>query len=288
MMDLRSQHVVMGATGRVGSAVVRALRAHGQSVTEVHHETSAPSPGVVQADANDLGSLRAALRSGRRAFLLNPPADVTLDTDAVERATAGHIVAALEDSGLEKVVAASTGGAQPGDRLGDLNVLWELEQGLARQPIPAAIHRGAYYYSNWDAQIDSARRSGELHTLFPANLALPMVAPDDLGEAAAERLMSPIDDIDLRTIEGPVRLTSRQVAEVFGEVLERKVTLVVTPRERWEAAFRSMGFSAAAADSYSRMTGVCVDQGFDPPDRALRARTRFDDYLRAQVDQASR
>jgi hypothetical protein len=32
---------------------------------------------------------------------------------------------------LEKVVAESTGGAQPGDRIGDLNVLWELEKGLA-------------------------------------------------------------------------------------------------------------------------------------------------------------
>lgn len=75
---------------------------------------------------------------------------------------------------------------------------------------------------------------------------------------------------------------------MFGAVLGRKVDLIVTPRDRWEDAFRAMGFSAAAPHSYSRMTGVCVDQGFDAPGRALRGRTRFEDYLRARVGQASR
>ncbi|HEY0817548.1 MAG TPA: NmrA family NAD(P)-binding protein [Rhizobacter sp.] len=287
-MDHRAQHVVMGATGHVGAAVVRALRARGESVIEVHHGTAGSSPGVVHADAHDVESLRAAFRCGRRAFLLNPPADVALDTDAVERATVANILAALEDSGLEKVVAASTGGAQPGERLGDLNVLWELEQGLARQSVPAAINRAAYYYSNWDGQIDSVRQTGELHTLFPADLPIPMVAPEDLGRAASERLVSPLDDQGVRAIEGPVRLTSRQVADIFGRVLGRKVTLVVTPRDQWEATFRSMGFSAAAAASYSRMTGVCVDQGFDPPDGARRWPTTFEEYLRTKVDQMAR
>lgn len=47
--------------------------------------------------------------------------------------------------GLEKLIAVSTRGCPGGDRIGDLKVLWELEQGLRRQPSPAAIQRGAYY-----------------------------------------------------------------------------------------------------------------------------------------------
>jgi uncharacterized protein YbjT (DUF2867 family) len=84
--------------------------------------------------------------------LLNPPADTTKDTDVIERRTVANILMALEGSGLEKVVAESTGGAQPRDRIGDLNVLWELEEGLSRQTIPAAINRAAYYMTNWDAR----------------------------------------------------------------------------------------------------------------------------------------
>jgi uncharacterized protein YbjT (DUF2867 family) len=90
--------------------------------------------------------------------LLNPPADTSADTDAVERWTVACILAALGDSGLEKVVAESTGGAQPGERIGDLSVLWELEQGLGHLPISAAINRAAYYMSNWDVQFDAIRK----------------------------------------------------------------------------------------------------------------------------------
>jgi uncharacterized protein YbjT (DUF2867 family) len=281
-------YVVMGATGHVGSGVVRALRTRSERVIGVSHQAGAGSPDVVQADVRDVESLRAAFRHGRRALLLNPPADVALDTDAVERASVRNTLAALEGSGLEKVVAVSTGGAQPGDRLGDLNVLWELEQGLARQPIPAAINRGAYYYSNWDGQIDTVRESGELHTMFPADLPIPMVAPEDLGQAAAERLVSDLDDVGVRSVEGPARLTSRQVADVFARVLDRQVTLVVTPRAKWEESFRSMGFSAEAATSYARMTAACVDQGFDAPDDAWRRPTTFEAYLRCKVEGSAR
>jgi uncharacterized protein YbjT (DUF2867 family) len=277
-------YVVMGVTGHVGSSVARALRAREERVLGVSHSAdAAASPDVVQADVSDSESLRAAFRCGSRAFLLNPPADVALDTDAIERRTVANILAALQDSGLEKVVAASTGGAQPGDRLGDLSVLWDLEQGLARQPIPAAINRGAYYYSNWDAQIETARESGELHSMFPADLPIPMVAPEDLGMAAAVRLVSGLDDVGVRSIEGPVRLTCRQVADIFTNVLGRQVMLVVTPRDQWEAAFRSQGFSAEAATSYARMTGACIDQGFDSPADAWRGPTTFEAYLRDRV-----
>lgn len=48
----------------------------------------------------------------------------------MERQALALIVQALDGSGLEKTVAASTGGARAGERPGDLNTLWELEQGL--------------------------------------------------------------------------------------------------------------------------------------------------------------
>lgn len=113
---------------------------------------------IAVADVHDVDAVRAILRTGRRALLLNPPADIRGDSDVEERFTASAIVEAVKSSGLEKVVAASTYGAQSGERLGDLNVLFEFEEGLRAQAIPLVINRGAYYFSNWTSQIEAVGR----------------------------------------------------------------------------------------------------------------------------------
>lgn len=178
--------IVMGATGHVGAAVAEQLLARGERVTiltrrpEKSDSWKDKGANVAIADAEDASSLRDAFRLGRRAFLLNPPADPSGDTDATERRTIANILAALNGSGLEKVVAASTYGAQPGKGIGDLSTLWELEEGVRHQAIPAAVNRDAYYMTNWLGFTDAVRQSGKLPSMFPADTKMPMVAAADL------------------------------------------------------------------------------------------------------------
>lgn len=141
--------VVMGATGHIGSVIVADLLARKDAVLALIHspekaanlESKGAKTFVV--DARNPDALRVAFKRGRRAFLLNPPAAPSTDTDAEETATVRAILEALDGSGLEKVVAASTMGASAGPalqpRTGDSSVLYEFEQGLTSQPIPAAI-----------------------------------------------------------------------------------------------------------------------------------------------------
>ena len=278
-------HAIMGGTGHVGSAVAEALLSRGEQVIVITRAVDGPSrlrdqgARFAQADVEDVDSLRAAFRGAKRAFLLNPPADVAQDTDTIERRTVAKILEALEGASLEKVVAASTGGAQEGECLGDLNVLWELERGLRRQPIPAAINRGAYYMSNWDGLLESVEATGKLSTIFPADLAIPMVAPADLGRFAADRLLSGTDDIAIREVEGPERYTVRQVADAFARALGKPVGLDITPRAGWKDAFLSQGFSEKAATSYARMSEASVDGGFEFSDTPLRGTVSLQRYI---------
>ena len=278
-------HIILGGTGQVGSAVARSLLKLREPVTVVTRTLARAADlkrcgaEIAVGDIRDVARLREIFRSGTRAFLLNPPADPSGDTDTEERANVAAILDALDGSGLEKVVAASTYGARPGERCGDLTGLYEFEERLRAQPVPAAVNRGAYYMSNWTGLIDAVRESGILPSFLPEDLAIPTVAPDDLGEAAAARLMEPIGDTGTWHVEGPQRYSPRDVAVALADALEKPVQVAVVPRDMWEATFRQIGFSEAAAASYACMTSAVVDGQVKAPDNPLRGSTTLRAYL---------
>lgn len=278
-------HIILGGTGHVGSATAMALLKRGKAVTIVtrhsDHGAALARAGatIAVADVHDVSALRAILQTGQRALLLNPPADFKIDTDLEERRTAAAIVSALDGSGLEKVVAASTYGAKAGERYGDLNTLFELEEGLRAQPIPFSINRAAYYYTNWDAQAQSVRERGVLQSFFPADFPLPMVSPEDLGDAAARRLTEPVSAGGIHYVEGPERYSPQDVANAYAAVLNRPVEVEVIPRSQWEAAYRALGFSEPAAYSYARMTAASLDDGFIAATQAERGKITLKQHV---------
>lgn len=280
-------HIILGGTGRVGSATARALLDTGQDVTIVTHvedhgaDLKEAGARIAVADIRDVDTLRRIFRSGKRAFLLNPPADPSTDTDIEERKNVAAIIAALEGSGLEKVVAQSTYGAFEGERCGDLTVLHEMERKLLAQPIPVAINRGAYYMSNWAGMAEAVRENGVLPSFFLAALVLPMVAPGDLGQAAARRLMEPVSNTGIQHIEGPERYTAQDVADAFSHAVGRKIEVQEISRDALKETFEQFGFSAEAAESYARMTGKVIEGQTDTNDEPVRGQTSLRQYMRS-------
>lgn len=112
-------HIILGGTGQVGSATARTLLEQGESVTIVTRDRAhgaalhVMGATIAETDIRDISTLHAIFRSGRRALLVNPPADPSSDTDIEERKSGAAIVEALTGSGLKKVVLASTYGARP-------------------------------------------------------------------------------------------------------------------------------------------------------------------------------
>ncbi len=258
-------HIVLGGTGHVGSALAYELLDRGEAVTVTTRdpgkraEWEARGAQVALVDVHDTQGLHRVLRQGRRLFLLNPPAPVSTDTDALERASLHSILAAIQDSGLEKIVAESTYGARPRERSGDLGILHEMERALAAQPIPFSVLRAAYYMSNWDASLPAVREEGRLRSFLPAEFRLPMVAPRDLGLAAAELMTAPVAQCVLQYVEGPRLYSPSDVASCFASALGREVSVEEVPRDRWVEGFAELGFSRPAAESYADMTAQTVD-----------------------------
>jgi uncharacterized protein YbjT (DUF2867 family) len=230
-------------------------------------------------DVNDVAQLRRVFSQGTRLFLLNPPAQPHTDTDKLERRSVASILEALDGLSPERVVAQSTYGAQPGHAIGDLSVLFGLEQGLKDKPYPVHIVRAAYYFSNWDMAVEEARMGNTITSFYPEDFALPMVAPADLGAAAAAVIATDEYEPGIHHVEGPARYSPRDVADAIGRSINRRVDVLVVPERDWVQAYRQAGFSEAAAHSYARMTAATRHQRYELPSNPCRGRTSLLDYF---------
>jgi uncharacterized protein YbjT (DUF2867 family) len=122
-----------------------------------------------------------------------------------------------------------------------------------------------------------------LPSMLPADMKIPMVAPADLGKAAARHLLEPPSNQDVHYVEGPERYSPQDVANAFAAALGDPVRVEVIPRDQWIATYRKLGFSDAAAASYTRMTAVSIDSGFAMSEPFERGETTLEDYVGARV-----
>jgi uncharacterized protein YbjT (DUF2867 family) len=281
-------HIILGATGHVGSALAQALLAHNEPVTVVTrdaHKTQAlqtKGARVAVVDVFDTPALHRVFMGGTRVFVLNPPAPPSTDTVAEERKSLRAILCALEGCKLEKIVAESTYGAQAGEGIGDLGVLHEMEQALGAGQVPFSAIRAAYYMSNWDASLKTAREEGKVHSMYPPDFKLPMVAPHDLGQFAAKLMLGSPAPSGPHYVEGPQRYSPGDVARAFSQALGRPVEVAVTPQAQWVPAFKALGFSDAAARSYAEMTRITLEDKYEP-EKPERGAISLGEYVTALV-----
>ncbi|MET0466991.1 MAG: NmrA family NAD(P)-binding protein [Chitinophagaceae bacterium] len=282
-------YIILGATGHIGSVVAQQLLDKGKDVTIVTRSPNNAAlwekKGAVTAiaDVRNTTALKNILSKGKFLFLLNPPASPHSDTTLEELFTINSILEAVKGSGIEKIVAESTYGAQPGDNIGDLGTLYKMEQGLHKLDIPTCIVRAAYYMSNWDMCIESARKEHKLYSFFPPSFKLPMVATEDIGKFAAELLLDEKKNEGLYFIEGPETYSPADVAAAFSHSLKQKVEPVEIPRPKWIDEMIGMGFSDQAALSFSNMTALVVTQSLTTPTDPIRGSISLQEYISGLV-----
>lgn len=282
--------IILGSTGHIGTHLSQKLLDLQEPVMMVTHDSSKAEnlkrmgADVAVVDVLDTDALHEVFKKGKKLFLLNPPADPSTDTAAEERRTLTSILKAIEGSGLEKIVAESTYGAQPGELLGDLAVLYEMEEGLKKLNIPHSIIRAAYYYSNWNFSAVSAKGEGKIYSFFPANFKLPMVAPHDIAQLAAKLLIEPVNAVGLYYCTGPEDYSPSDVASAFSETLDKPVEVVAIPQDQWVPQLQELGFSEKAAISMAHMTAVTLEKKYEVTAVPQRGTTTIKDYVKQLVE----
>ncbi len=237
---------VTGITGKVGAAVARRLLSADQPVRAVVRDRSKSAPwaqlgcDIAVADLSDSEALTAAFAGTTGVFAMLPPVFDPAPGFPEAMGFINPLRAALERANPAKVVALSTVGADAAQP-NLLNVLGRMEGALGTLPMPVAFLRAAWFMENAAWDIESAKSGIIQSYLQPLDRAVPMIATDDVGCAAAALLQERWKGKQVVELEGPQRVSPNALAAAFAKALGTPVRAEVVPRDLWETLFRTQG-----------------------------------------------
>jgi uncharacterized protein YbjT (DUF2867 family) len=240
-------YAIMGITGQVGGVVARTLLEAKQPVRAIVRDAA---KGQVWADRGceiahatieSVASLTAAFRGAEGVFVLVPPNFDPLPGFPEAQAIGETLRAALAKANPARVVYLSTIGAQASEP----NLLSQhtlIEQAIVALPMPIALLRPAWFMENSSWDVAPATGRGVIPSfLQPLDRPVPMVATADIGRVGAGLLQDTWTGRRVVELEGPQRVTPKEIAATFARLLGRPVRMEAVPRESWEALFKSQG-----------------------------------------------
>jgi len=238
---------ITGITGNVGGEVARNLLAAGQRVRAVVRDLSKGKAwadrncDLVCADIGDAAALTTAFNGCEGVFVLVPPNFDPSPDFREARTTAATLSSALDAARPSRVVYLSTIGAQATQS----NLLSQhtiIEEALKELSLPFTFLRPGWFMENSAWDVDPASTNGVISSfLQPLEKPVPMVATADIGRVAAELLQETWIGQRIVELEGPHRVTPKQIAGTFANLLGRDVRVEAVPRATWESLFKSQG-----------------------------------------------
>src|SRR5215210_2515675 len=193
--------LVTGATGNVGSRVVRELQARGENtrafVRDAESDAGMFGDGVeiVPGDFGDAVSLRAALDGVDRVFLAcsNQPRQAGYEMRVIDLA---------REAGVRRIVKLSARGAEIGSPVAFWDWHGRIEDHLRASGVPPVILRPTFSMVNL---LDSAEAVGQTGMMFlPAGGAkVAMIDPGDVASVAAVALTGEGHEGQTYTLTGP-------------------------------------------------------------------------------------
>ena len=225
--------LLTGATGRVGSAAVKALaranvpfRALVRDPDKVAFDPNAAE--IVQGDLNDPGVVEQALQGVTRALIVmgNHP-----DQSKLER----QFASLAADAGVSHLVKVSSMEAAPDATATLPKNHYDTEQHIASLGVDWTFLRPNYYMQNMLMYAGSIARTNSF--ALPLGTAkTAMIDARDVGEVAAVVLTGEGHDGQAYRLTGPALMDFHEVAARMGAVLERPVSYVAQSPE----AFREV------------------------------------------------
>jgi uncharacterized protein YbjT (DUF2867 family) len=282
---------VMGATGNVGRRIVHRLLAAGEDVRalgrnpEALAALAAAGAETRAGDAADPAFLAAAFRGADAVHTLLPYSPASPDFRAEQARLGEAIVTAVRESGVRKVVALSSLGADLPQGTGFIAAsLHPQEQRLrALEGVDVLLLRPTLFFESIVAAVETVEAIGINVDVVDPDVPVPMIATTDIAEVAADALRArDWSGVAVRELVGPRDLTYTEATRILGAALGRPdLQYVQLPDEEMVGALVQAGFTPETAALHVEM-GRAISAGtITAPGRTPRTTTptRFEDVV---------
>lgn len=271
---MASTILVTGATGTIGSEVVKALAAKPGVTVRIGVRSAAKADKLAAASVVPVDfdyakpeTIAAAVKGADRLFLLTP-----FTADQVELARA--VIEAAKAAGVKHIVKLSAIGAdsEPGIQLGRWHR--EIEKLVEASGISYTILRPANFMDNF---INYSPPGPDGNIYLPLGTAgVSYIDARDIAAVAAAVLTEEGHYGKAYDLTGPEAVTMAEVAKAIGEASGRSVNYVDVPEEAVSKAMLDMHMPKWMVDAMMELHGICkagYASGISPLVKQLTGRT---------------
>ena len=257
-METKQESIlVTGATGNIGSEVVKELLSDAPDVSikaavhssqNVKKVKSDARVKVIQIDYNEPETLREALNGVDKLFLLTP--DVPNAADL-----ASNVVTQAKKAGIKQIVKQSVMGADLEADIGTMRLHRQVEKFIEQSGIPFTFLRPNEFMQNF---VNFHSPSIKGNNAFYVPLEDAKVSLVDVRDIAAVAVKSLIDEDKHKNktylITGPEALSYHQLAEILSNTTGRKINYVNISDEEARAAMKEIGMSDWLINTVSELS----------------------------------
>lgn len=251
--------LVTTPTGNVGSRVAARLIEENVDFAVIARKPDELAPAVQshatihQGNLEDADSLRRALDHADSMFFVIPPNMQADDWLAWQRQIAENAAEAAVAADVDRIVFLSSAAAQYKD-VGPVSALGEAED-LLQEAVPRVVAlRAGYFMENFLQFADSIAAEQAIYHAFPPDLEWPMVATQDVGDAAVDELLRDAHSGHrIQGVHGPTDLSHAEAADIIGDVIGTPVEYVQVPLDAMKEQMREAGLSDDVVENYAEM-----------------------------------
>lgn len=247
--------LVTGATGTVGSLVVKELSRRGALVRAAVHDAAkggriqGANIEIYQVDYGKRETLEAALRGVETLYLLTPftPDQVNMARDIVDEAGRAGVRHIVKQSGIGA-------DAEPGITVGRLHR--EVERYIEASGIPYTHLRPNFFMQNFVNYFgDSIKKEGKIYLPLGEG-RVSYVDARDIAAVAGVVLTGTGHEGKVYNITGPAALSLNDVALSLSRALGKKVAYIDVPEDAARKGMKGAGMADWAVNCLMELHGV--------------------------------